>query len=346
LRNIPDELERATAIWRFVAERRCHGQPVTEGPEEHDLIKFLSCHGYGFCDDSAQAVAALAEACGLKARLRGVNGHVVPEMFADGSWRMFDPDFAVYFHAAGNSRGVLGVDELEKDRAAFAHAAQLGAAGPWDGEYAAPFLSREDNAAWPMDARREHTIAYTLAPGESVTFSDFNWGRHFVGAFPHKPPRFYNGTFHCPLPVSRFKPTEGARLRVEGSGFVIENSAATPAGCSADFTFPFPIVGGQLSGVPGDVTVEILEGERRALLRGGRNPSLDGAVAQLTTSPTYTFTLRLLIPARQSVRFERPLHLAADFQFAEFALLKLKPGKNTFRIHGSTDGLKAELSWR
>ena len=65
LRGIKDELDRAIAVWRFVAEHRQHGQPPTEGPVAHDFIKFLACYGYGFCDDSAQAVAALAGLCGL-----------------------------------------------------------------------------------------------------------------------------------------------------------------------------------------------------------------------------------------------------------------------------------------
>jgi transglutaminase-like putative cysteine protease len=343
LRAIADEIDRAIAVWRFVAERRCHGQPVTEGTEEHDLIKLLACYGYGFCDDSAQAVATLASACGLKARIRGLGGHVVPEILAGGHWRMLDPDFAVYFHAPGDPRAVLGVDELVRERAAFAHARPLGAGGPWDQEYAAPFLSVEDNRDWPLDGRREHVIDHTLLPGESVSFSNYNWGRYFVGAFPHKAPRFYNGSFGVPVAAALLQADPGVSVRADGSGFVIDNPSSEPAGATAAFRFPFPIVGGRVSPLPGEGTVEFIEGNRRVALTGQGEAAFDAAVTQLAATPTYAFSLRFIVPAKRRVRFERPPRVIADFQFAEFALLKLKPGTNTFRVHGPTEGLKAEL---
>ena len=346
LRGISDEVDRALGVWRFVAEHRCHGQPVTEGSEEHDLIKYLACHGYGFCDDSAQAVVALAEACGLKARIRGLNGHVVPELFAGGRWRMFDADFAVCFHTADDPRAILGLEELEKDRAAFAHPTSLGASGPWQGEYAAPFLSREDNKEWPVDARRAHAISHMMQPGESVTFSNFNWGRYFLGAYPHKPPRYYNGCADRSLELDQFALEPGVKFRREGAVFVLENTSTQPAGCSTEVRFPFPIVGGRVSELAPGVAVEMVEGERRVLLPPGRDVKLDSGVAQLCPSPTYAFTLRLQIPAGHTVKFEHAPRLTTDFQFAEFALLKLARGANTFELHGSAEGLKAELRWR
>ena len=203
LRGITDEVDRAIAVWRFIAERRVHGQPVTEGDEEHDLIKYLACYGYGFCDDSAQAVAILADGCGLKSRIRGLGGHVVPEIFAGGKWRMVDPDFAVYFHAEGDPRAIFGVDELAQNRAAFAHVRALGAGGPYDKDYADLFSTTADNIDWPLRGTRDHRIEHTMAPGERVVFSNFNWGRCFLGAFPDRPPRFYNGYFEVPLASAR-----------------------------------------------------------------------------------------------------------------------------------------------
>lgn len=346
LRAIPDELDKALAIWKFVATHRVHGQPVTEGPEEHDLIKFLVCHGYGFCDDSAQAIATLADACGLKARIRGLNGHVVPEVMAGGKWRMLDADFAVYFHAPGDPREVLGVEALEQDRAAFAHAVSLGAAGPWNGGYADPFVSRQDNKDWLVESRRTHAIAHILAPGEKVTFSNFNWGRYFIGAFPQKPPRFYNGTFERPLRACDFQAADGVKVRKDGDAIVIENPTGILLGCAGKFQFPFPIVSGRLAGLPGGVTVDMLDGEHRAFLRAGAEPPLDGGIAQLSPTPTYSFTLRLLVPPGKTVRVEKPLRLIADFQFAELALLKLRPGQNTFQFHGLAEGLRAEVRCR
>lgn len=345
-RAVKDEVDRAIAIWRWLAEHRVHGKPTTHGGELHDVVKFLSCHGYGFCDDSAQIMAGLAHLCGLKARLFGLEGHVIPEVFAGGKWRMLDPDFAVYFHAPGDPRAILSVAELEKDRAAFSHAVAIGAGGPWDADYAGMYLSRNDNTDWRVDARHAHVVAHTLAPGESVTFSNFNWGRYFSGLYPNKPPRFYNGTFERPLRAADLKAEADVQVRVEGDGWVIENRGQAAAGASVPCPYPFPIVAGNLSGLPAGVAVEYASKEERRTLRPGTNVSLDGAFTQLTGEPTYAFTLRLLIPAGKTVRFEKAPRLVVDFQFAEFALLKLQPGANQFQVHGPVDGVTAEVRWR
>ncbi len=339
LRNIADEVDRAIAVWRFIAERRVHGQPVTEGDEEHDLIKYLACYGYGFCDDSAQAVAVLAEGCGLKARIRGLGGHVVPEIFAGGQWRMLDPDFAVYFHADGDPRAIFGVDELARNRSTFAHVRALGAGGPYDKDYADLFSTTEDNTDWPLRGTHGHRIEHTMAPGERVVFSNFNWGRYFIGAFPDRVPRFYNGYFEVPISTASLLADRDLVMVAEGQGFTVRNASNQPRVISCSFHSPFPIVGGELSGVPQDVPLLWIDSNReRALPAVNGVAAFEGFVAQLTPRPTYSFTIKFSIPPQRVVFLGPNLKLTVDFQFAETVLLKLGPSPAAFSVVAENAG--------
>ena len=339
LRGITDEVDRAIGVWRFVAERRVHGQPVTEGDEEHDLIKYLACYGYGFCDDSAQAVAVLADGCGLKARIRGLGGHVVPEIFAGGQWRMFDPDFAVYFHADGDPRAVFGVDELARDRKAFTHVRALGAGGPYDKDYADLFSTTEDNIDWPLRGTRDHRIEHRMAPGERVVFSNFNWGRYFLGAFPDRPPRFYNGYFEVPLSRESFTPENDVIVTTQGQEFAARNSSDEPRAITCTFDSPFPIVGGEISELPKGVSLHWADrnGQRAVPIINGV-AALDAFVAQLAPQPTRTLVIKLSVPPQRAITFGPNLKLTVDFQFAEAVLLKLGTSAATFSVVAEDGG--------
>lgn len=351
LRSIADPVDRAIAIWRFVAEHRYHAKPVTEGAEEHDTVKFFSCYGYGFCDDASQAVAGLAKLCGLQARIWGLEGHVVPEIFAGGRWLLLDSDFAVYFHKAGDPRAILGVKELSKDREAFKNAVELGKGGAFDQAYAEFFLTTADNKPWPVEARSEHRIAGMLRPGERVVFSNFNWGSYFLGAYPQRVPRYFNGYFERPLTPDSFTLTDGIEMRRNGEAFTIANLSRRDKRVEVLVESPFPIVGGRIiSPTPAKFEFEDRATERKLKFAEGREVSLDAAVTQVAKQPTTSFTLFIVVPAGGMVKFEKPITLITDFQFAELPLLRLNTGGNEFKAYSSAPetlaGLQGELRWR
>ena len=351
LRSISDETDRAIAIWQFVSKHRYHAKPVTEGAEEHDTVKFFSCYGYGFCDDASQGVAGLAKLCGLKARIWGLEGHVVSEIFADGRWMLLDADFAVYFHKPAEPRMILGVEELAKDRAAFKNAVQLGSGGEFEGGYAEFFLTTADNKPWPVEARSEHRIAGSLAPGEKIVFSNFNWGSYFLGAYPQRVPRYFNGYFSRPLPAESFSLPAGVEIRRDGESFTIANSTTEPQTVAVWVEYPFPIVGGVLtSSVAVELEFEDRASGRKVRLKPGREIPLESAVTQVAKQPTTAFTLRIFVPAGGLLKFDAPPQLISDFQFAELPLLRLKNGSNEFQVHSSEPttlaGLKGEVLWR
>ncbi len=351
LRGIADEIDRAIAIWRFVSERRYHAKPVTEGAEEHDTVRFFSCYGYGFCDDASQAVAGLAKLCGLQARIWGLEGHVVPEIFAGGRWLLLDADFAAYFHKPGDPRAILGVEELAKDRAAFKNVFQLGKLSGYEGSYADFFLTTNDNKPWPVEARSEHRIAATLAPGEKVVFSNFNWGSYFIGAYPQRVPRYFNGYFERPIMADSLKLSDGLEVRREGESFTIANSARREKRAEIFGEAPFPIVGGMvISPVSVKLEFEDTVTGRKMRLNEGREVSFTGAVTRVGKQPTTSYVLGIVIPPGGMVKFDKPLRLITDFQFAELPLLRIKKGANSFRAFSSTPatlaGLKGDIWWR
>ncbi len=351
LRKIEDELDRAIAIWKFVATHRYHAKPVTEGAEEHDLVKFFACYGYGFCDDASQAVAGLAKLCGLKVRIWGLEGHVVPEIFAGGKWRLLDADFAAYFHSLGDPRAVLGVEELAASREAFKNVVQLGNQGAYEREYADFFLTTKDNKPWPIETRTENQIAATLNPGQRVVFSNFNWGKYFLGAYPQRVPRYFNGYFQRPLSADAFQLTDGLEIVRSGASFTIANRSLAERRAAAVIEWPFPIVGGLVeSPLPVALEFEDALAERKIQLAQGSAVSLDGAVTQVAKQPTRKFKLSIIIPAGASVEFAKPMQLTCDFQFAEMPLLRLKEGVNEFMLHTAepvtVSKLVGEVFWK
>lgn len=108
----PDEPSERKA-WRFVMRHTANLNPVSELPWLHDPLLMFWSVGFGQCDDLAAVLAHLWEAQGFKARVWGLEGHVVPEVFANGRWQMYDPSLGVYY--LNRDSLVAGVEELTAD---------------------------------------------------------------------------------------------------------------------------------------------------------------------------------------------------------------------------------------
>ena len=100
-------------VWRFVRDNRYHWGPLTGSLWNHDPTLFFNSIGFGLCDDSASLYYHSMTALGFTARVWGLSGHVVPEVFIDGRWEMYDPDLEVYYY--NTSGNVVGVEDLEQD---------------------------------------------------------------------------------------------------------------------------------------------------------------------------------------------------------------------------------------
>jgi hypothetical protein len=355
--EIPDEVERAVAIWRFVCPRRVFGEPPTEGLEEHDVIKFLSLYGYGFCDDSARSLATLAELSDLKSRVWELDGHVVAEVMAGGRWRMLDADQQAYFHRPGAPLDILGVEELSADRSAFDHLVSFRNATDYPPKYIDCFLSKENNKI-VMGGNAEHKIEPYLRGGEQMTFTNYNWGRYFLGKYPTPPPRFYNGTFTYAFHARDLaKGGKGITNEPMDGGFRLVNHTEAIAQIELPFSYPFPVVGGLIEGAAtvakstARLRLEDRDHERSLSmdLHESIHIDLDHFVAVLTADPTHRFSIVFELGPLAVLEL-RDFKVSSDFQFAGMVLLPLDEGDNEFHAHfpekSRPEDFEFKVSWR
>jgi len=339
-KNIADEVERAVAIWRFVCAHRVFGDPPTEGKEEHDVLKFLGIYGYGFCDDTARAVAMLAELSGLKGRVWALEGHIVSEVMAGGRWRMLDADQQAYFHKRGAPTEIFGVEELAADRANFDALLSFRGVGDYPRKYMDCFLTRENNKI-DEGGTAEHRLQPTLRGGERMTFTNYNWGRYFLGKYPAPPPRFFNGCFTYFFHPRDLVAVSGKMNSeaIEG-GHRLTNQGSETAAARLDFAYPFPTVGGVIQGTltttAGKASARLEDPEHDRViypdLGGNLRISLDRFIGVLANTPTYRYTLLFILEPGASVEV-RGLQFESDFQHSALPLVPLKPGVNEFRAH-------------
>jgi len=97
-------------LWRYIVKNRYSFHPYTDYAWGHSPAVFLNSIGFGYCDDSASLYYILAKKSGYEARVWGLGGHVVAEVWIDDHWEMYDPDLAVYY--LNEKRQVVGVEYL------------------------------------------------------------------------------------------------------------------------------------------------------------------------------------------------------------------------------------------
>ena len=97
-------------VWRYTRDNTYHNPPLTEKYWYHNPMLILNSPGFGFCDDVAMLNCFIWTNLGYKARMWGLKGHAVSEVYVDGRWELYDSDLGIYYH---NQRlEVAGVEEL------------------------------------------------------------------------------------------------------------------------------------------------------------------------------------------------------------------------------------------
>lgn len=336
-------LDKVMALHALVSAHHSHGALPLEAGTESDPVKYLSVYGTGVCDDAASAQAALAAAAGLPSRTWWLTGHVVPEVFADGAWRMLDPDHRIYFHAPGDTRAVYGVEQLVSGGSRFDHAVPASGGGRhYPGTSKAIYTSTADNRTEEVSLSSGTVLEHALRPGEKLVFTNFNWGRHYDPVFSGEPPgRYHNG--YLEYRPSAGDISAGAGLSVAGSGGSLElaNSGERDVYASLRFSSPFPVAGGAVrAGLhieAGGVFFIIKgpEGRKEMSFRpvGGVNDFewVAGWDAG-RQAPAYGYELEVRTLPGTVARLS-DLTVVTDFQFGGLPLLRLREGENRFGAH-------------
>lgn len=113
VKQIPDQFANEPLeqkAWRFVIQSVDFTQALTQENWGHSPELLVNSIGRGQCDDLATFLSYLWRKLGFESRVWELGGHVVPEVFIDGKWRLFDPSYQVYY-TNGDSQ-IVGVEEL------------------------------------------------------------------------------------------------------------------------------------------------------------------------------------------------------------------------------------------
>lgn len=119
---MPDEfsnepLERKA--WRFVSSNVKFSKTITDSRWQHNPSLMINSVGNGICDDLGCALHLIWKKMNLQSRVWVLQGHVVPEVFIQNTWHMYDPSHQlVYKNLSGD---VAGVEDLSKHPEWIAH---------------------------------------------------------------------------------------------------------------------------------------------------------------------------------------------------------------------------------
>ena len=103
---------KAMALFEFVRSTvRKWALPNPEGNGRP--MQILNVYGYCNCGGFARTLAMLASLAGLEARVVGLHGHVVTEIFYEGSWHAFDANLQAVYHKSDGT--LASIDEIHRN---------------------------------------------------------------------------------------------------------------------------------------------------------------------------------------------------------------------------------------
>lgn len=121
---IQKNIHSEKSAWIYVNSKTFHARPLTNENWQHNPLLFLNSIGGGLCDDRASVLAKLWKEQGDSSRIIGIVGHVVPEVFKDGKWHMYDPDKNVYYCSENNIPKSVAQLEVSNDSILVANCGQ------------------------------------------------------------------------------------------------------------------------------------------------------------------------------------------------------------------------------
>jgi hypothetical protein len=325
--------QKCTAIWKLLVDWRYHYYPAEGGDEVHDPVKFLNVYGYGFCDDSASNFAVLSRAAGLRARIYGLNGHVVGEAYYGERWHMFDPDHEVIYRMPAGH--VASVEELAAHPEIIT-ATPRDPIGSDSASIAKLYTTTNDNQSSERNFKTGLRLEPKLLPRDELVFELNGQGRSHRVAFRNEPLPPVTSLGRLIRQVDLGNPSNETVVRIE---------------------WPYVILGGQLElelTQPGAIfEVAILKDKESWTPLPVQT---DGAILRVNLDAWfeaqqrahYSYALRLTHQGTKPIgQVARAARLTTHFQCAPRPLPHLESGGTTFEFH-ATSGTGAALpkDWR
>ncbi|MEI8243260.1 MAG: hypothetical protein WCI17_08345 [bacterium] len=197
-------------VWHGWPPNERAGEPVGWG-DVSDPVKTLNVYGWAICGQSAELLHGLYRAAGLPARIRGLPGHNVCEVFYDGRWHLLDADMRSWFRAPDGH--IVDVDELTQNARALI-VENTNKSNPCNlpdrslDDYAKMYeqARKEGASIFPHWATRAHTMDFMLRPGETLIRSQVHEGRFHLPKTWRELLRGSAGHEWQGLPRERFAP--------------------------------------------------------------------------------------------------------------------------------------------
>ncbi|NRA48969.1 MAG: transglutaminase domain-containing protein, partial [Phaeodactylibacter sp.] len=188
--------------WNIVTQNTFNAH-FSDSRALHAPESTINSTGFGYCDDMASTLAILWRELGFDARIWHLDGHVVPEIFLNGSWQMYDPDLGIFF--LGEDNTPLSVSEIAMGKAK--RVAQNQMFYPVDRfpkrvlhleKYQTTQNNREDQ--WHLDSVPELSTTFSLPKGSQVSCCFPGTGQNAIARFLRLDlPKGTSGTVKVPL---------------------------------------------------------------------------------------------------------------------------------------------------
>ncbi|MFQ6048760.1 MAG: hypothetical protein ACE5K7_05290, partial [Phycisphaerae bacterium] len=318
------------ALWRWLIDRRIGtyhfldpieepGEPLTGDPVK-DPIRLLNSYGYMLCGSHAMLTASVLRQTGYQARVTGLTGHNVAEVFYDGAWHCIDVDMhALHYRREGDRLVIASCAELCANPELVARPIK-----PTE-PYYLPDRDPADVARnqyrpgfcryWPAYWYQLHSLEFALRPGESLTYYHGPQGRfHYPPALVRHLKRWHPSGWDGPR--ERFEPARTyanaclcyrPKVPHDLSGPGVDCVGLEPSGSALRATT-----------AENELTIRLIS----PYVIVGRTPDLarperkcDGATVRLASSARPTVRLRVPFSQREQ---ELPLASEGGFWQADF----------------------------
>jgi len=339
-----DPRKKAFLIWLFLKQNRYHWYPAEVGNEIHSPVKFINIYGCGFCDDSATNAELLFKSAGLsQARVWGLNGHVVPEVFYNGAWHMLDPDLEVFYPEWDNLT-VAGVEALAADGPLIRRIS--------DSYIEGLYTTTNNNFTYTNHWDAAFTMAMSLRPQERLERYWTNWGKYHDNNQKQKPWRLGNGRLvyapiilapHFPQGLEEFNNLKAIPGDETTTTALFQDNPSLPGRLTCYMKSSYVFVGGtvgmdiRLEGNEDSILLEYSRNQTswetvmswQGPFSGAVSPPLDDFIKPLLLSACYEFHVRVTLQGGGGASLER-LEVTGEVQLAPTALPALQPGRENF----------------
>lgn len=352
LGNETDPKKRAFLIWKLIKQNRYHWYPAEADYEVHSPVKFLNIYGYGLCDDSANNSEALFKSAGFtQARCWGLSGHVVPEVYYNSAWHVFDSDLEVFYPMLNNIN-IAGVKDCADNgtlvnRVSGTLIEQL-------------YTSTGDNIYYQNDWNNSFNMSMLLRPGERLERYWYNWGKFHDNYQKAEPPYYGNGRvvyspdFGNDIYSAGFETLQNIERVSDNGGYLHTLESENDGIMVCRMSSPYVFVGGSIylrAYIESDNSEIFVEASKDnyawqtvKTYSGAQTIedtiSLDSFIAPLDSSACYYFFIRLKLKENYESTLElNNVAFTGDIQCAPVSLPALKPyTKNNMNVTFSASG--------